>query len=381
MNDYSENFTVYIGTYTNHNSKGIYIINFNIATGKLDVIGIADELENPSYLNISKDNKYLYTVSETEEFNGTPGGAVGAYSINSLTGRLSFLNVQPTRGRLPCHLTNDSEGKFLIAANYGEGTISVFPLQLDGSIASISSVITHQGKGPDKERQEKPHVHHISLTPDEKYLCAVDLGIDKICMYDFELSIKNSVINKEDCQATFSEKVTKVNKFNKNSIDIFPGSGPRHLEFSRNGKYAYLVNELTSSVVVLSYSSLDNTFTQVQYISALPATYIGISYCAAIHISPDNKFLYVSNRGHDSIAIFEIDQDTGKLAMISLTSTNGKFPRDFAIDPLGNILLVANQHSDTIVPFRIQHESGKLEVCGDAITVPSPVCVKFNHKL
>ena len=347
---------VYIGTYTSGKSQGIYFFEMEPRTGELEFIGTTKKVENPSYQTIDNKVEYLYTVMETERFNGEKGGAVAAFAIDKKIGLLEFINSQPTKGRAPCHISiNES----IFAANYSEGTISVFPICRDGSISAASCVLEHKGSGPNKERQEKAHAHYVSLTPDEKFLCAVDLGIDKIMVYSFD------------------SETGKLYPSKHPEVIIRPGSGPRHMVFHHSGKFVYLINELSSDIVAFEYSSGEGTFTELQYISALPSGYDGISYCSAIHISPDGQFLYGSNRGHDSLAIFKIDNSTGKLELISIIPTGGNFPRDFGIDPSGKFLFVANQNSDTIVTFRILPENGIIEPTDSIINVPAPVCVKF----
>ena len=358
MNNAYGKYIAYIGTYTSGKGEGIYIFELDAATGKLTQTGVS-KLENPSYLTVDSRCRYLYAVVESDEFEGKNGGAVCAFSINSKTGGLELLNCQPTKGVAPCHICTDSSGKYLFAANYGEGTITAFPIATDGSIEPHSSIIQHQGSGPNPDRQEKPHAHYVTLTPDEKHLCAVDLGIDRIMVYGFDMQ-NGCLIPDESLYVTLK-----------------PGSGPRHMEFHPNGKFAYLINELDSEIVVLGYSPSDSTFHKLQCISALPEGYTGISYGAAVHISPDGNFLYVSNRGHDSIGVFRVEKATGSLELVSHFPTHGKFPRDFALDPTGKFLFVANQNSDTIVQFEINCETGELERVGDIIEVPIPVCVKF----
>ncbi|NJD04847.1 MAG: lactonase family protein [Ruminiclostridium sp.] len=358
MDTVDNKYYAYVGTYTGGESKGIYIFRFNTLTGKLEFIDTSSELENPSYLCISKDSSFLYAVMETQVYNGESGGAAAAYCIDKETGKLRLLNIRPTKGKDPCHLTTDSHNRFLFVSNYSEGTLTVFPLEKDGHIGSISSIISHKGSGQDKVRREESHMHYAALTPDERYLCAVDLGLDKVSVYDF--STQNG------CSAA-SEKL---------SINIKPGSGPRHMEFSPNGNFAYLLTELSSEVVVLKYSK-DGRFDQIQTVSTLPSNYKGTNDCAAIHISPGGEFLYASNRGHDSLTLFKTDQNTGMLKMLSHISTQGKTPRDFIIDPSGKFLLAANQHSHTLVTYEISPESGQPELSCNTIGIPNPVCIKF----
>ena len=356
---YNNKYIMYIGTYTSGKSQGIYAFEMDSYTGGLKLIDTTESLENPSYQVIDTNFEYLYTVMETEIYDGEKGGAVGAFRIDKQTGLLKFINSQLTKGRAPCHVCINRAGTYLFAANYSEGTVSVFPICKDGSISPASCVLEHKGTGPNKGRQEKAHAHYVSLTPDEKFLCAVDLGIDKIIVYDFDSKTGKLYLSKHP------------------EVIIRPGSGPRHMVFHQSGRFAYLINELSSDIVALEYSSEQGIFTELQYISSLPSGYNGISYCSAIHISPDGQFLYGSNRGHDSIAIFKINNNTGKLELVSIIPTGGSYPRDFGIDPSGKFLYAANQNSDTIVTFKISSETGIIEPTSSIINVPSPVCVKF----
>jgi 6-phosphogluconolactonase len=351
--------TAYIGTYTYDKSEGIYALDFNTETGRLGLARLVAKLDNPSYLSISKNNKYLYAALESDIFNGTPGGAVGAFSICKESGELNLLNLKSACGNTPCHISVDSTNKYLFTANYKEGTVTNFSVNSDGSIGDIISEIRHIGCGPNTVRQEKPHAHYVALTPEEDHLCVTDLGIDKIMIYSLDKN--NGVLeHKENLD-----------------VKIKPGSGPRHMEFHPNNKFVYLINELKSNIAALEYSNIDSTFKQIQYISALPKGYDKSSFSAAIHISSDGNYLYASNRGHDSISVFHIDNVTGKLAPISYTSTIGECPRDFTIHPSGEFLIAANQNSNNIVPFSINKDTGKLSQSGGPVTVPNPACIKF----
>lgn len=354
----SKKYIAYIGTYTSGNSEGIYIFNMNSETGRLEQLGTASDIANPSYLAISKDNKYLYSVIETEKFNGELGGGVASFTIDRSTGKLNLINTKGTKGVAPCHLCVNESNSSLYVANYGEGTVSSFSLDSKGGIDSLTSILVHEGWGPDVDRQEKAHAHCVVLTAKEEYLCAVDLGIDETRLYN--LSNNRSLL--------FSAE---------HSIALNPGSGPRHIIFHANGKFAYIINELGSTVTVLNYSETDYKFSVVQYISTLPDGYEGENAPGAIHISPDGKFLYASNRGHDSIAVFKINKSSGKLELVSHSATEGKYPRDFEIDPTGKYLYVANQLSDNVTAFAICSDTGKLEPLGITYNIPSPVCIKF----
>lgn len=348
---------VFIGTYTSGYSKGIYNLDMNDETGMLSPINNPTELENPSYLVFSKDKKHLYTVVENADYKGEYGGAVAAFSIAPSTGELELLNYQSTKGKHPCHLCVDSNNKYLFAANYSEGSFSVFSINEDGSIEPCLHSIRHQGSGPNRQRQEAPHVHFVALTPDEDHLCVIDLGIDSLVVYDFD-------------------KNTGAVNYNKElTVSLKPGSGPRHLVFHPNGRFVYIVTELSCEVAVLKYSK--EGFESLQYISTLPQDYADNNTCASIQLSPDGKFLYASNRGHDSIAVFNIDNNSGKLELVEITSTAGKNPRDFAIDPTGHYLYAANQDSDNLTAFIIDNETGKISPTGEFIEISKPVCIKF----
>lgn len=347
----------YIGTYTNGESKGIYSFRMDALNGELTPFGIPASVENPSYLAISSDNKFLYSVAEVDTFGTQQCGAVASFSIQPETGALEHLNTAITNGKTPCHICLSSDNSYLFAANYKDGTVSSFSINSVGGINKLSDVKVHHGSGPNKERQEKPHAHFVNFTPDDRYLCAVDLGIDKIMAYDF---------HKENCKLNLNEAA---------SVEIKSGSGPRHMVFHPNGTYAYIINELSSELTVLKYTG--QSFDIIQYISALPWGYHGNSIAAAIHMTTDGKFLYTTNRGHDSIATFKIDNNTGLAELIGHTSTQGKHPRDFSIDPTGSFLFVANKDSSNIVGFAINKETGSLTPLGKTYEVPDPVCIKF----
>jgi len=345
---------VYIGTYTSGKSEGIYTLQLDLKTGSLKQAEVSAKLNNPSFLAISRDKKFLYSVLETDSFDNEEGGAVCSFLIDRDTGALEFLNYQSTRGKAPCHIGTDSTNRYLFAANYKDGTIATFSINSDGSIGQILSKFDHS-----TNTDTTPHAHYVTLTPDEKYLCAVDLGLDEILVYNF--GNKNGALSLAE----------------KDTLEVKKGSGPRHMEFHPDGRFAYLITELSSEVVVLEYSEKNVLFKKIQTISTLPEGFNGKSYCAAIHISPDGNYIYASNRGHDSIAVYKIDKTSGKLSYIEHSSTLGKFPRDFAIHPSGKYIIAANQHSGTVVPFSVNTETGKLKQAGDIISIPDPVCVKF----
>ncbi|MBC2581468.1 lactonase family protein [Clostridium sp. DJ247] len=343
--------TTYVGTYTNGESEGIYKFTLDTKSGKIENLQLAATLDNPTYLCVDKYNKHLYSVVKLDN-----RGGVASLLIDSSTEKLKLINYQVSEGKPPCHVNIDSDNKYLFSANYHKGTIEVFPVNIDGSISSPSSIVTHEGSGPNKN-QEKAHVHYVALDSEEKYLHAVDLGIDKLVVYDFNEGI--------------------LWKSNHSSISLKPGCGPRHMTFHPNGKFAYIICELSSEIIALEYDKLTYKFKEIQYISTLPEGYIGENSGGAIQISADGNYLYASNRGHDSIVIFNIDNISGKLKLVDHTSTEGSHPRDFNIDPTGRFLIVANQNSNNVVSFSIDNITGKLTEINSNINIPNPVCIKF----
>lgn len=351
---------IYVGTYTNGKSEGIYTVKMD-KDGRLEVTGLAARLRNPTYMALSRDGKYLYSILENENTDGKTGGAAAAFELDGKTGTLGLLNIAPTIGKGPCYLTVDKNNRRLYTANYAEGSVTAFSLERDGSIGRLLSHIRHQGSGPDRKRQEGPHAHCVVLTPEETALCAVDLGLDQIIMYDLSAAPDGAISDEH-------RRITRIR----------PRSGPRHLAFHPNGKFAYLINELSSDITVLHYSPEAEEFLQKQYISALPESYKGENTCAAVKISSDGRFLYASNRGHDSIAIYNIDAETGILTACGRQPAAVSFPRDFEICPGGGILVAAGQYSGTLASFSIDKETGSLEPTGYTVPVDEAVCVKFG---
>lgn len=340
----------YVGTYTTGEGKGIYSFQMDLNTGLIENVKLEAELGNPTYLNLDLKNKFLYSAIKKDK-----KGGVAAFSINPITKALDLINYELSEGNSPCHVSLDSKNQYVFSANYHKGISEVYPLEDDGSVKPVLSMTIHEGSGPNKDRQEKAHVHFAALTPDEKYLCVIDLGIDKMITY----SLDNGILSKH------------------NEIILKSGSGPRHMDFHPNKRFAYIVTELSSEILALEYDFVNGSFKEIQYISALPSDYIGENLGSAIHISLDGKYLYASNRGHDSIAAFSIDSDSGKLTLVSHTYVEGNHPRDFNIDPTGKFLVVANKDTNNIVPFLIDKVTGKLTKINSDISIPNPVCIKF----
>lgn len=349
----------YIGTYTQGKSEGIYSFILNTDAGLIENIELAAKLENPTYLAIDKENRFIYSVVKSPDENMLESNGVASYSINQEDSNLKLLNYETLEGKSPCYVSTDKNNSYLFSANYHEGTLAVFPITDVGSIAMPSDIVEHSGSGPNKERQDAPHVHYASLSPGEKHVFAVDLGTDRIEVYEFDFE---------------KGKLSHNPNF---SISLKPGCGPRHLTFHPNGKYIYVITELSSEIAVLEYSAENYSLKELQYVSTLPQDFKGENTGAAIHLSPDGKFLYASNRGHNSIAVFSVDESTGSLQFISHYFTKGDGPRDFNIDPYGKFLIAANQNSSNIVLYSINKDQGTLTQLGEPIEVPNPVCIKF----
>lgn len=353
-------YIAYAGTYTSKTtSKGIYAYRFDAEKGQLTPIGVAAETADPSFLTVHPSGKYLYAVNEIGNFNGESSGALSAFAINAKTGALKLLNQVPTRGAGPCYVALDQTGAYVLVANYDSGSIASFSVHADGSLGTASGFVQHSGTGPNKERQEGPHAHWIGTSPDNHFALAVDLGLDQVIVYGFDGD-----------KGIFTPMLSGFAK-------VKPGSGPRHLAFHPSGKFAYVLSEMASTVTVFSYKAKTGSFSSLQTISALPDDYSGPKEAAEIAVHPLGKFLYSSNRGHDSIAVFAIDQKKGTLKSLGQVLTGGKTPRHFAIDPTGAYLLVENQESNNIVIFHIDPASGSLTPTGQTVEVPSPVCLTF----
>ncbi len=349
-----------IGTYTSAKSEGIYVYNFNTITGENSLVSTA-KTANPSYLAVSANNKMVYAVTENADSSKLGlGGSISAFSFNNKIGSLTLINQQFSGGKHPCYVTVDHSGKWVFAANYTSGSAALIAVNKDGSLGAIKQVLQDTGSGPNKERQEGPHVHSTMLSPNNDFLFTPDLGTDRVMIYHFD---KNNGMLRP-AKPAFAQSI--------------PGSGPRHLDFHPTNRYAYLVEEMSGTVVAFAYKT--GELKSIQRISALPANFNGLVGSADIHVSADGKFLYCSNRGtSNSITIFKIDNLTGKLTVVGEQSCMGKTPRNFNFDPSGNFLLVANMHSDEIVIFKIDKKTGLLTDTHKRINVPNPVCIKWIH--
>lgn len=341
----------YVGTYTGGLSEGIYLIDMDSETGALSSRGLMAKTPNPSFLAISQNRKYLYAVSEEGR------GTVGSYAVQA-DGTLKPVNIRSTDGSYPCHISMAQAGKFVLVANYGSGNVAALPVNGDGSLGEICAEAQHEGTGPNKQRQEGPHAHSFTQVPDGRSALACDLGTDSL--YAYRLDGRNNLPD-----------------FRRSKrIAIAPGSGPRHLDFNRANSMVYVINELASTITTIELDVRTGEGATRQTVPTLPHDFTGDSTTADIHVHPSNKFVYGSNRGHDSIAAFAIGRD-GRLSRIEIVPTGGKTPRNFCIDPSGRFLVVGNQDSDSIASFRIDQETGKLTPTGSTVQVGKPVCIKY----
>jgi 6-phosphogluconolactonase len=360
-------YLFFVGTYTGESTKsqGIYAYRYDAASGEITPLGLAAETTNPSFLAIAPSGKFLYAVNEVQKLDGKDNtGGVSAFAIERdkdghATGKLTFLNQKHSRGADPCYITVDKTGKYVLVANYTGGSVIVFRVQDDGKLGPASAFIQHKGQGPNQKRQEGPHAHSIDLSPDNRFAFIDDLGVDALLVDRFDTATGDLAPN----DPPFAR--------------LDPGAGPRHFVLHPNGNFAYVISEMQSTVTAFSADLKAGTFHRLQTISTLPKDFTAQNDDAEIQIHPSGKFLYASNRGHDSIAVFSVDDAKGTLTPVELVPTQGKTPRSFEIDPTGTLLYAENQESGNIVIFRIDQTTGKLTPTGKVLDVPSPVCVKF----
>lgn len=358
MSNISRNPIVFIGTYTEHEgslSKGIHIYRLNLSSGELTFQQEATGILNPSYLDIHPEKKSLYAVNEVQSFAGQDGGGVSAFSMDPASGELELLNARSSRGKDPCYISIEQTGQFALVANYSSGNAAMLPIQADGRLGPATDVVRHSGSSVHPERQTEPYAHSIVPDPTNRFAIVADLGADKLVIY--EMDLENGKLNKHT------------------EVKVKPGSGPRHSIFHPNGPYLYLFNELNSTLIVFRYDSDGGRLEEVQTISTLPPGYEGESLGADLHIY--GKYLYASNRRHDTIAWFLIDENSGQLSYEGEVPSGGKVPRGFAIDPSGRFLLAAHERSDNVVVFQIDLATGKPIETGHEARVSHPVCVKF----
>jgi 6-phosphogluconolactonase len=356
-----DSYFMYVGTYTQEGStsKGIYVYRYEPGSAKVASIGLAAQTINPSFLAVHPNHRFLYAVNEVGDYKGQKSGGVSAFAIDSATGKLTLLNEVASGGADPCYITVDKTGKFVLVANYTGGSVSVFPILKDGSLGEASAFVQHTGHGTNPKRQEAPHAHSIDLSPDNRFAIVDDLGLDETLVYKFDSSKGSLTLN--------DPPFAKADA----------GAGPRHFALAPNGKFAYVIHEMGSTVSVFDYDAAGGILHPLQTISTVPQGFSGQNEDAEIEVHPSGKFLYASNRGDDSIAVFAIDPNKGTLTPIEYVPTKGQSPRHFEIDPTGSLLFAENEKSDNIVIFRINAQTGRLTATGRVLDISQPVCVKF----
>jgi 6-phosphogluconolactonase len=355
----ASDYVAYVGTYTGTGSDGIYAYRFDPATGAAQAVGLAAATDNPSFLAADPKGRFLYAVNELDAFRGQPTGAVSVFAIERPSGTLKLLQQVPSLGGGPAHLSLDVTARYLLVANYGGGSVAVFPVAEDGRLGPQSAFVQNVGSSVNPERQAGPHAHFIQTTLDNRFALVADLGLDKLLVHRFD--------------ATTGSLTPADPAF----VAMDPGAGPRHVALAPSGKYVYVVNELSSTVTVCAYEPGSGALRKVQTVPTLPANFAGANTAAEIAVDAKGRFLYVSNRGDDSIAAFDIHPEDGSLRFLERVPSGGKAPRHFVIDPTGAWLLAANQGSDTISLLRVDQQSGRLTATGRSLTVVTPVCVQI----
>jgi 6-phosphogluconolactonase len=350
---------VYLGTYTSQNSKGIYVVRFDPSTGQLTEPQLAAETRNPTFLALDPEQRFLYAVNEVNDIGSSHQGGVSAFAVDAQSGKLTFLNQKPSGGSGPCHLVVSKTGKCVLVANYGSGSVAVLPVEPSGRLLGPSATVQHHGSSVNHERQEGPHAHFITWDPNNRFVLTCDLGLDKVLLYQLE-----------------GNPLT-LNANDPAFLMLEPGSGPRHVAFHPNGKFAYIINELASTLVVCSYDSERGELRKIQTVSTLPANFSGANTCAEVQVHPSGRFVYASNRGHDSIAVFLVDSESGKVQIVQHQLINAKTPRHFAIDPTAKWLLAESQDSNKVVIFSLNQETGRLSSTEQSQNVGAPVCAVF----
>jgi 6-phosphogluconolactonase len=354
---------VYLGTYTGEktNSKGIYVSRLDLASGKLTEPELAAETTNPSFLAVHPTGRFLYAANEVREFEGKEGGSVSGFAVDRKTGKLTPLNQQSSVGRGPAHLTVDKSGRDVLVANYGGGSVAVLPIGTDGMLKPHTAFMQHTGASVNPTRQKGPHAHSINVSPNNRFAYAADLGLDKVLIYRFDAE-KGTLAANEPPFAT-----------------VKPGSGPRHFAFHPDGRFAYVINEISVSLTAFRADPERGSLTEIQTVTTLPeGETVQTGYSTAeVQVHPSGRFLYGSNRGHNSITVFTIDKNSGQVTFVQNEPTQGRDPRGFGIDPSGRYLLAGNQRSDSVIVYRIDQQTGRLTPTGQLLTLASPVCVKF----
>lgn len=365
MTDEQRRDRVYIGTYTDPSlmeqgqPESIFIGSFDAETGALEIVDVVTGVPNPSYLTLSANGQFLYAVNELLAYKGQAGGAISAFAIDAQSGGLTWLNTQPTLGGTPCYISLISDGQFALVANYAGGNVATLRISPDGRLGD-PAVQQHYGHSINPERQQSPHAHCVLPDPTNQYILVADLGLDKILIYRLD------------------GDAGKLIAHSTPEFRVKPGGGPRHMAFHPNGRYVYVTHEFTSSVGVYGFDALTGELCDIQSAQTIPDNFTDSNYCAEVRVAASGKFAYVSNRGHDSIPVFAVDEADGRLSTIGYVPTEGQMPRHFTIHASGEWLLVANHDSHRVVVFRVDVQTGMLSPTGHSVTVPNPVCVKFG---
>lgn len=354
----ADTWVAFVGTYTGARSEGIYAYRFDTTTGRAEPLGLAARTANPTFLAVHPDGKHLYAANEVGQWQGRPGGYVTAFEVDVRQGRLRELNQQSTVGDGPCHLSVDATGKMLMAANYGGGSVVSYSILPDGTVGPNTVFFQHKGASVNPDRQKEPHAHSITPSPDNRFALVADLGADRVMSYPMDVA------------------AGRLRALETAAYAAVPGSGPRHLAFSPDGKVVYVIQELLSTIGVLAYSTEKGSLELLQTISTLPPDFHGPNSTAEVRVHPNGKFVFGSNRGANSIAVFQVGEQ-GKLTWVESVSTQGKTPRNFNLDPTGNWLWAAHQDSDSIVIFSVNLETGHLTSTGQRLEVGAPVCIRF----
>ncbi|HXH48788.1 MAG TPA: lactonase family protein [Terriglobia bacterium] len=352
-------FLLYVGSYNTAKGKGIHAFRFDAVAGRLTSIGLATEAVNPTFVTASADGRFLYATKEVALHQGKKSGSVKAFGINRRTGKLRFLNEVASGGTIPCYVALDKTDRYALVANYGSGSVTVIEARRDGRLGKVTAFDQYAGCGVNPQRQECPHAHSINVSPDNRFAISADLGLDKVLVYRFD------------------QKTGALAPNNPAYASVNAGSGPRHIAFARNGRFVYVIGEMKSNITTFAYDARRGTLRKLQTISTLPKGYKGQSDCAEVAVSPTGKFVYGSNRGHDSIAVFAADPKKGTLTPVERVPSGGKTPRHFAIDPTGSYLLVANQESNCVAVFAVDRKTGRLTPTCEKANVSSPACVRF----
>jgi len=361
--DSIERVIVYVGTYTRgeSTSEGVYACAFDTDSGTLTDVRPVARLANPTFLARHPARPYLYSVSELPDTDeqGRPAGALSAMAMDG-EGGLTLLNTQATHGTSPCYVTVDRTGRYALVANYGSGSLAMLPIGSDGSLGEASDVVQHEGSSVDPGRQSGPHAHSVIVDPTNRYALAADLGLDRVMVYRLDLDAGKLLPNEPP------------------SGRVAPGAGPRHLAFHPSERYLYVINEMGSTLTTFAWDGDQGALEEICTVSTLPSGWEGTNYCADVHVAPSGRYVYGSNRGHDSIAVFRVDDDGGAREAVAHVPSGGEWPRSFSLSPDARWLLAANQNSDNVVIYAVEGETGLLRATGQVVAVPRPVCMLFT---